>query len=299
MGKEFLSPMEEFKGVRGRACCLTGDFNYGTKDTVKDFIVKHGGRISNGVSRETTVLVVGEKGNANWAHGNYGRKVEVALLAKKEGKEVCIIAENDFFRAMKDMPDGGTAPEPVPPKPEKQYSITDDLATAKDCLDDVINGSVDITDPEVADVIAYTSGVLGILLEERWKPKSERKIKARGKGKKQFFISRERAVAYQLKDEPISAHGMALELSTLREDMVSMRRCSAWIIQKWLVAQGYYSIKNPEERRTGTPSPAGIRLGMSLHPSLDEGEGPYVVFDRNAQQFIIDHIEEICRFSFR
>ena len=293
---DFLSPLEEFKGVRGRCCCLTGDFNYGTKDEVKKYIMGFGGRISSGVTKETNVLIVGEKGNANWAHGKYGRKVEVALLARKEGKDICIIAEKDFFRLMQNMPDGGQAPSVI--ELTDVYKTPELLAMAKDCFDDVINGVLPITDPEVEDTILYMSGIIEVLLDEKWKPRSERKIKGQRRRKRPFYITREEANAYQLKDKPQSASGIALELSAIRADH-GMYRCSAWMIHKWLISQGYMEEKETDGRRAGVPTEAGVKLGLSLANAYTEGDPPFVAFDRNAQQFVIEHIEEICKFSFR
>ena len=293
---EFLSPLEEFKGVRGRCCCLTGDFNYGSKDAVKKYILGFGGRISSGVTKETSVLIVGEKGNANWIHGKYGRKVEVALLARKEGKEICIIAEEDFFRLMQNMPDGGQAPSVI--QLTEVYKTPELLAMSKDCFDDVINGVLPITDPEVEDTILYMSGILEVLLDEKWKPRAERKIKGQRRRKRPFYITREEASAYQLKDKPQSASGIALELSAIHPDP-GMYRCSAWMIHKWLISKGYLDEQEIEGRRAGVPTEAGKVLGLSLARAYAEGDPPFVVCDRNAQQFLIDHIEEICQFSTR
>ena len=296
MERDFLSPLEEFKGVKGRVCCLTGDFNYGTKDQVKEIVKEYGGKISRNVTMDTTVLIVGEKGNANWAHGNYGRKVEVALLAQKEGKEICIIAEEDFFRLIKDMPDGGQAPSVLDMK--GVYRTPELLGMAKECFDNVINRQIEVTDPEVEDTMIYMSYIIDMLLEEGWKPKTERKIKGQRRRLMPFYISREKASAYKLKDTPESANGIALELSALR-DNPNMYRCSGWIIHKWLINQGYLQDQEIESRRAGIPTEKGEKLGISLARSLDEGDPPYVVFDRNAQEFIIDNIEKICMFSCR
>lgn len=296
--KSFLSPLEEFKGVNGRTCCLTGDFNYGSKDKVKVFIQNLGGRISSGVGKETTVLIVGEKGNANWAHGKYGRKVEVALLARQEGKEICIIAEDDFFRLIKDMPDGGQPPETKAAAPAEQYNTTELLAMAKECFDDVVNGVLPVTDPEVEDTMVYVSGILETLLEEKWKPKYERKRKQKETRKRPFFITRSEASAYEVKDTPQSPYGMALALSAIHP-AAGMYRCSAWIIKKWLIAKGFLTEQETEEGKIVLPTDQGKEIGIEMANGPEKWDAAYVVLNSNAQRFVIDHIEEICLFSAR
>jgi hypothetical protein len=52
----------------------------------------------NSVSRKTNYLIVGDDGNPCWAFACYGRKVEKAINLRKQGTQIIIVHENDFWR---------------------------------------------------------------------------------------------------------------------------------------------------------------------------------------------------------
>lgn len=78
----------------GQTVCLSGDFLFGPKKKVKEFIESNGGEIAASVTKKTTVVLLGAKGSASWSMGNYGTKVEKALVKKKNGDDILIIKEN-------------------------------------------------------------------------------------------------------------------------------------------------------------------------------------------------------------
>ena len=51
----------------------------------------------NSVSKKTNYLIVGDDGNPCWAYACYGRKVEKAINLRKEGAQIIIVHENDFW----------------------------------------------------------------------------------------------------------------------------------------------------------------------------------------------------------
>lgn len=78
----------------GEVVCLTGDFDYGSKDKVAAFIVKHGGSVSSSVTRKTTVVLQGNKGSEAWSHGSYGTKIEKAIERKNTRDDILILKED-------------------------------------------------------------------------------------------------------------------------------------------------------------------------------------------------------------
>lgn len=92
----FDSLTEEIS-LAGKKCCLTGDFAYGSKDGVEDYITSKGGSVSSSVTKSTQILIVGSLGSDAWIHNNYGRKVEKAMELRSQGRDVIIIREEDLF----------------------------------------------------------------------------------------------------------------------------------------------------------------------------------------------------------
>lgn len=77
--------------------CLTGDFDFGSKEDVSRIIEKAGGIVEKSVKKSTDYVVVGSKGNANWKAGNYGAKIQKALEYIDKGCRIIIIKEKEFI----------------------------------------------------------------------------------------------------------------------------------------------------------------------------------------------------------
>ena len=73
---------------------LSGDFEYGYKDMVKELIEEKGGIVKSSVSGKTDYLIVGEFGSADWSNGNYGTKIKKAIELQDQGKQILIVKES-------------------------------------------------------------------------------------------------------------------------------------------------------------------------------------------------------------
>ncbi len=51
---------------------------------------------TNSLTKKVNYLVVCNKGNPDWAHSSYGRKIEQALKWQKDGADIRILTEDDF-----------------------------------------------------------------------------------------------------------------------------------------------------------------------------------------------------------
>jgi len=89
---------EEISDIEGVHCCITGDFNYGSRSEVVSLIEDRGGVWDSSVKKCTELLIVGAKGSAAWKQGNYGSKVKKALELKGKGQRIDIVAEEDFLK---------------------------------------------------------------------------------------------------------------------------------------------------------------------------------------------------------
>ena len=81
--------------------CLTGKFQGGKQEDLLKYIVGRGGISSNGMSKKVDYLIVGDNGNEAWAFSCYGRKVEIALNYRKEGRNILIINEFELWEYLK------------------------------------------------------------------------------------------------------------------------------------------------------------------------------------------------------
>lgn len=78
--------------------CFTGTSTRSSRNEIAMIIEEYGGKFVDSVSRQTNYLIVGDDGNPCWAFACYGRKVETAINLRKEGVQIIIVHENDFWR---------------------------------------------------------------------------------------------------------------------------------------------------------------------------------------------------------
>ncbi len=100
---EFVDPVkcccskDELTMIAGKNICVTGDFDYGDRNTVLKLIENAGGLIDKSVKKTTDYLIVGSKGSDNWKTGNYGGKIQKAMQYKDKGINIEIIEEDVFI----------------------------------------------------------------------------------------------------------------------------------------------------------------------------------------------------------
>ena len=82
----------------GKTVCLSGEFHYGSKKQVEDFLSGKGAVIAKSVTGKLDVLILGEAGSAAWKYGNYGSKYEKACQLNEKGRGIVIVKESDVIR---------------------------------------------------------------------------------------------------------------------------------------------------------------------------------------------------------
>ena len=95
--EEIYDAVDTPMSLEGKTCCLTGDFAFGSKESVEQYINERGGIISERVNRATAILVVGSLGSSEWNHKNYGTKVETAMEYREQGTGIAIVRERDLL----------------------------------------------------------------------------------------------------------------------------------------------------------------------------------------------------------
>jgi hypothetical protein len=87
----------------GKGFCMTGLFSRGTRKELELEIQNLGGHINSDVTQKTDYLVVGDSGNPCYAFACYGRKVEKAINMRKQGRNMSLIHEFDFWGVIEDL----------------------------------------------------------------------------------------------------------------------------------------------------------------------------------------------------
>jgi hypothetical protein len=85
----------------GRLFVFTGDSTKAPRETMESHVRRRQGLAERGVTRATDYLVVSDAGNPHWTLACYGRKVEEAYNLRCQGFPVTIVAERDFWEAIK------------------------------------------------------------------------------------------------------------------------------------------------------------------------------------------------------
>ena len=86
--------------IAGKNFCFTGSSQRASRDEIIKEIEDCGGKYLKGISKKLDYLIVGNDGNPCWAFSCYGRKVEKAMELQKNGVQIEIIDENDFWKAI-------------------------------------------------------------------------------------------------------------------------------------------------------------------------------------------------------
>ena len=130
-GKVSLEELEELKAlfidfvdpVKSRCChdtictlfgkhvCITGDFEYGSRNDVFALIEKAGGIIDKNIKKATDYIVIGVKGSESWKTGNYGSKIQKAVELNEKGSDIKFVEEADFIPAVKIIIGNGGIPD--------------------------------------------------------------------------------------------------------------------------------------------------------------------------------------------
>jgi NAD-dependent DNA ligase len=86
---------------QNKTFCLTGKFSsaYGNRKVLKDEIEAKGGTCKKNVVLDLDYLIIGELGNNDWRHSNFGRKIEDALKFKDSpNSKIKIISEAQLLK---------------------------------------------------------------------------------------------------------------------------------------------------------------------------------------------------------
>lgn len=101
----FLDPVEALRrdctSLRGKRICLSGNFAFGQKSAVEQYITEQGGIVESSVKKTTDILVVGDYECKSYSNGTYGTKVKKAMEYNGKGCNIQISKESDILQSPK------------------------------------------------------------------------------------------------------------------------------------------------------------------------------------------------------
>ena len=114
-----------------------------------------------------------------------------------------------------------------------------------------------------------------------------------------FSPTDEQLAKFRYSDEPITLSELHRRLDEL-VDHSKMRRIARTRIPVWLVLTGFLDpARLTDKGYAGAPTDAGLSIGLSMRTYTDEyGEHNVLMFNREAQEFIIDHLSVIKKAIF-
>ena len=83
--------------IEGSIFVLTGDFSYGTRNKVEEYIITRGGKVTRKTTRNTNFVVKGRHKSKEYGFGDYGTKVKESMDLQSKGFDVRIIDEGDLL----------------------------------------------------------------------------------------------------------------------------------------------------------------------------------------------------------
>ncbi len=90
--------------VKGRSFLFTGKFGFGSRKDCQKAVILRGGTSPDqkDVNQFIDYLVVGTEGSKAWSKGDYGNKIEAAILTRRQHGKPAIISEEHWGAALKE-----------------------------------------------------------------------------------------------------------------------------------------------------------------------------------------------------
>ena len=109
-----------------------------------------------------------------------------------------------------------------------------------------------------------------------------------------FSITPEQLAQVQISDYPVRITEFADALHQAVGDP-QMKRPNVKKISDWLLEKGFVtSVTGPDGKPHRVPTDQGLRMGMSTRlRQTRDGEYQAVLYDRNMQRFLLDHLMQI------
>ena len=184
----------------------------------------------------------------------------------------------------------------------------DILIHAKDYIDKLAQGIDPISGHEVPEdsvinqarlvrCFFYVSSVLQQVIDNGGAVVQQPSKK---RGRAYFHLTDEMRNQVVYSSEPIMIRRFLQQLNEMI-DSETTRQLSATTVTGWLVEKGFLSVDTDEKgRNRKLPTQTGLEIGISQENRVgDYGEYVAILYNEQAQHFIIDHMEDILDWHGR
>ena len=89
--------------IQEKTFCITGISKQYKRRELVEKIELYGGYVIDKINLKTNYLIVCDEKNTSWAFTCYGRKIEEAIKLRKQGLELILVHEYDFYDALEDL----------------------------------------------------------------------------------------------------------------------------------------------------------------------------------------------------
>ena len=159
-----------------------------------------------------------------------------------------------------------------------------------------------ILNTKVSKSLAYVSVVLKRVIENGGikAAKSKPVKKIRNSQKLPFAVTKEQLKNFPYSEKPISVSEIARSINTLI-DTNKMRSIAYTDITNWLISVGIlYEAEGSEGKIKRQPTDEGLKLGISTEQREKEGKAYIiVVYNKDAQEYIIESMDEILAMKYK
>jgi len=175
---------------------------------------------------------------------------------------------------------------------ERAKMYIEKLANGINPIDDSVipDGDV-VNNVRLSRCFFYVADVLQKVIDNGGEVKAQREKKSQ---KMPFDISFDEIQKYPFSDEPIALSKIAERIDSLVDDE-NMKKLSYKNIADWLVEIEMLRIVTKDDGKTAkAPTDQGMNIGISVEVRNGQyGEYEIIVYNRTAQQFIVDNIEAV------
>ncbi len=179
------------------------------------------------------------------------------------------------------------------------------IAYAKSFIDRLANGfnpldNSPLAEGDIANNVRisrcffYVSDILRQVIENGGvaKPKKQ--------GRLPFALTAEQAMSFEYSENPISLTEIARRINDL-VDLQVMKKLSYRQLSDWLINMEFLKIDTTGTGPRKLPTEEGEKLGISVELRINYRRGEYmaIVYNKQAQEFILDNIEAIIASNIK
>lgn len=163
------------------------------------------------------------------------------------------------------------------------------LANGINPIDDTVIPEDDtVNNVRLSRCFFYVTDILRQVIENKEKGNSKKEPK------EEFYISFEEIQKFEYSDVPISVSEIAKRINALTSNE-NMKKLTYKHISDWLLSIEILALlEKPNGKTTKIPTKNGIELGITVEERTGaQGKYTAILYNRNAQQFIVDNIEAV------